>query len=285
MRRVQSRLCTRVTHRHGGPTLDQEQRRSDARRLARRSPVPEADRERCRPPEPVPPSAWVLPAPDQADADGVVGVGADLAPSTLVDAYRRGLFPWPHHDSLLPWFSPDPRGVLRLPDLHVSRSLRRTLRTSGWTATVDRAFGEVVQGCREDRGPAGTWITSAMAEAYGRLHELAWARSVEVWDDERLVGGLYGVQVGGVFTGESMFHRVSDASKVALVELMVRFCGAGGRLLDVQLTTDHLRSLGAVDVSRPRFLEELHEVRDDEVLMRTGGQPVARLPGALEDRA
>lgn len=262
--------------------MDQDPRHEGGRRLTRRPRVPEAPSPRCRPPEPLPASSWVLPPVREADDEGVVGVGADLAPSTLVDAYRRGVFPWPHQDVPLPWFSPDPRGVLRFGDLHVSRSLRRTLRGCGWSTTVDRAFPAVVQGCREDRGPAGTWITPEMVEAYERLHDLGWARSIEVWDGEDLVGGLYGVQVGGILTGESMFHRESDASKVALVDLMVRFHEAGGHLLDVQLTTGHLRRLGATDVPRTRFLRELCEVRDDEVLMRTVPEPVDRLVEAVE---
>jgi leucyl/phenylalanyl-tRNA--protein transferase len=247
------------------------------RRLARRRAVPEAEPGLARAPQPVPPSSWLLPDPSDADDDGVVGIGADLAPATLVDAYRRGIFPWPHPGVPLPWFSPDPRGVLRFEALRVSRSLRQTLRRSGWTATVDHAFGAVVAACGEDRGEAGTWITASMARAYRRLHELGWAHSVEVWDGAELVGGLYGVQVGGVFTGESMFHRRSDASKVALVELVSRFRAAGGRLVDVQLRTDHLGSLGVEDVPRERFLRVLEGTRDHDVRMRAGRRPVARL--------
>jgi leucyl/phenylalanyl-tRNA---protein transferase len=235
------------------------------------------------PPEPVPSSAWLLPDPDQADQDGVVGVGADLAPGTLVDAYRRGMFPWPHPGVPLPWFSPDPRGVVRPDDLHVSRSLRRHLGRSGWTTTVDAAFRAVVAGCAADRGDGqGSWITPAMARAYGRLHDLGWAHSVEVWDGDRLVGGLYGVQIGGVFTGESMFHRATDASKVALVDLATRFHAAGGRLFDVQLTTPHLRSLGATDLPRAAFLDVLARAQHLPVRLATGRRPVARLDGAVD---
>lgn len=207
----------------------------------------------------------------------MVGIGADLAPGTLVDAYRRGIFPWPHPGVPLPWFSPDPRGVLRFEDLHVSRSLRRTLRRSGWTTTVDRAFDRVVDACGEQRDEAGTWITADMARAYERLHELGWAHSIEVWDDQDLVGGLYGVQVGGVFTGESMFHRRSDASKVALVDLVARLRAAGGRLVDVQLTTPHLESMGATDLPRSRFTEHLAAARDHDVRLTTTARPVGRL--------
>ncbi|MEX1177853.1 MAG: leucyl/phenylalanyl-tRNA--protein transferase [Nitriliruptor sp.] len=229
----------------------------------------------------MPASAWLLPDPSQADSDGVVGVGADLAPGTLVDAYRRGLFPWPHPGVPLPWFSPDPRGVLPADDLHLSRSLRRRLRTCGWTTTVDAAFRAVVAGCAADRGDGqGSWINGAMARAYARLHDLGWAHSLEVWDGDRLIGGVYGVQVGGVFTGESMFHRETDASKVALTDLVARFHAAGGRLVDVQLTTPHLRSLGAVDLARTRFLEVLEGARQLDVRLATGRRPVSRLDTA-----
>lgn len=232
------------------------------------------------PPRPVAPSAWVLPDPSDADLDGVVGIGADLAPSTLVEAYRRGIFPWPHSGVALPWFSPDPRGVLDLDAVHVSRSLRRTLRRSGWTTTVDHAFDDVVGACATERGEDGTWITPAMARAYRRLHVLGWAHSLEVWsDDGRLVGGIYGVQVGAVFTGESMFHRVSDASKAALVDLCARFQWAGGHLLDVQLTTPHLVSMGARDVPRARFAQWLRGARDLDVRLPLDRRPVARLAG------
>lgn len=223
----------------------------------------------------------MLPDPAVADEEGVVGIGADLAPTTLVDAYRRGIFPWPHPGVPLPWFSPDPRGVLHFNDLHVSRSLRRTLRRSGWTSTVDRAFGRVVAACGESRGDGGTWITPAMARAYERLHELGWAHSIEVWSGRDLVGGLYGVQVGGIFTGESMFHRRSDASKVALVDLVARLRTAGGRFVDVQLTTPHLLSLGATDVPRARFLDQLAAGRDLDVRLHTTARPVRRLLDAM----
>ena len=250
------------------------------RRLGRRSTLPTASG-LTQPPRPVPPSAWMLPDPRDADADGVVGVGADLSPATLVDAYRRGMFPWPHPGVALPWFSPDPRGVLPLDGMRVSRSLRRRLRTSGWTTTVDVAFGSVVAACGERRGRAGTWITATMARAYLRLHDLGWAHSLEVWSGADLVGGIYGVQLGGVFTGESMFYRRSDASKVALLDLATRFAAADGRLLDIQLTTDHLSSLGARDVPRDRFLDELADVRDLDVRMTTDRREVARLrPGS-----
>lgn len=231
---------------------------------------------RVGPPSDVGRSRWEIPVPRRADPDGVVGVGADLQPATLVAAYREGVFPWPHEGMPLPWFSPDPRAVFWADDPHVSRSLRRTLRHSGWSTTVDTVFDEVVAACTEGRED-GTWITREMAAAYQRLHEHGWAHSIEVWDGDELVGGLYGVQLGGMFTGESMFHRTSDASKVALVDLCARIDEAGGCWLDAQLPTTHLQSMGADTWSRELFLRRLHSVRDDDVRLVTDRLPVQRL--------
>lgn len=228
-------------------------------------------------PRPTAPSAWLFPEPGSADEDDVVGVGADLEPGTLVEAYRSGIFPWPHPGMSLPWFSPDPRGVITPATLHLSRSLRRRLRNCGWIATVDSAFPAVVRACADRADDEGTWITPAMARAYGRLHALGWAHSIEIWDDNALVGGLYGVQVGGCFTGESMFHRTDDASKVALVECVDRLVEAGGSFLDVQIVTPHLESLGAIQQSRNQYLDNLSKVRDDDVRLRIDPRPVSRL--------
>ncbi len=245
----------------------------DPRRIGRRETAPPV----ARPPQPVPASAWMLPDPGTADEDGVVGVGADLAPPTLVDAYRRGIFPWPHPGVPLPWFSPDPRGVIELDGVHVPRRLRTRLRGCGWTATIDRAFDDVVAACADRDPEVGTWITGDLRRAYGRLHRLGWAHSVEIWAEDRLVGGLYGVQLGGVFTGESMFHGEPDASKAALLELVARLSEAGGDLLDVQLVTPHLARMGARELRRERFLSRLHVVRDRDVRLALDARPVARL--------
>ena len=151
----------------------------------------------------------------------------------------------------MPWFCPPPRAILPLDRLRVSRSLARTLRRSGFETTVDEAFEAVVEGCREPRaGEDGTWISDDLAAAYLRLHRLGHAHSLEVWDGERLVGGIYGVLVGGVFCGESMFHRATDASKVALADLVARLVEAGAGLLEVQHQTPHLQSLGAIEIER-----------------------------------
>lgn len=225
------------------------------------------------------PSDWTFPDAAPGDEHGLVGVGADLAPATLVDAYRRGVFPWPH-DSIdaVPWFCPPRRGILPLDRLRVSRSLARTLRRSGYETTVDEAFDAVVEGCREPRSyEAGTWISDDLAAAYARLHLLGHAHSLEVWEAERLVGGIYGVLVGGIFCGESMFHRASGASKVALVDLVARLVEAEAGLLEVQHLTPHLQSLGAIEVDRALYLGLLAELRDDRVRLLRDRLPVSRL--------
>lgn len=203
------------------------------------------------------PSVWELPSPDTADGDGVVGTGADLEPGTILAAYRKGIFPMPH-GSVLAWWSPDPRGILPLDGLRVSRSLRRSLRR--YEIRFDTAFEEVIDGCADLRRPSG-WISPEIWAAYMRLHRLGWAHSVEAWslDDGTLAGGLYGVAIGGLFAGESMFYRSTDASKVALVGLVERMRGRGMTLLDVQWATDHLRSLGAVELARRAYLVRLAE--------------------------
>jgi leucyl/phenylalanyl-tRNA--protein transferase len=203
-----------------------------------------------------PPTPWGFPDPGTADEHGVVGVGADLEPGTLLAAYRRGLFPMPlHRSGPMAWWSPDPRGVLPLDGLRVSRSLRRSCRR--FEVRVDTAFVDVVQACAAPRRPGG-WISADIRAAYEGLHRLGWAHSVEAWDGDGLAGGLYGVAVGGLFAGESMFSLRTDASKVALVALVDLLAdGVAGRLLDVQWTTDHLRRLGAVDVARSEYLERL----------------------------
>lgn len=215
-----------------------------------------------RPVEP-PPSVWGFPSPDQADEDGLVGIGADLAPGTLLHAYRSGMFPMPLGPSgPLGWWSPDPRGVLPLDGLRVTRSLRRSCRE--YEIRVDTAFADVMAACA-DPGRPGGWITPAFEAAYGELHALGWAHSVEAWtDDGELAGGLYGVAIGGLFAGESMFHRRRDASKVALVGLVDRLRADGDdrRLLDVQWRTEHLTTLGVVEIARDEYLRRLARALD-----------------------
>jgi len=222
-------------------------------------------------------SSWRLPAPPAGDDTGVVGFGADLAPATLVDAYRRGVFPWPHPGVPLPWFSPDPRSVLFLDGMRVTRSLRQRLRRCGWESTVNAAFEAVVAACAERPGGEESWVSDEMRRAYGRLWRLGWAHSVEVWSGDALVGGLYGVAVGGCFTGESMFHRATDASKAALADLVDRWREAGGAFVDVQLPTGHLTGLGATAMRRAEFLALLAEVVDRHVPVVVDRLPVSRL--------
>ena len=209
-----------------------------------------------------PPCPWEFAPADTADEHGIVAVGADLEPGTLLAAYRSGLFPMPAEGARggpIVWWSPDPRGVLPLDELRVSRSLRRSC--ARYEVRVDTAFTEVLAECG-DRRRAGAWITDDIAAAYLRLHELGWAHSVEAWDDEGLAGGLYGVAVDGLFAGESMFHRRRDASKVALVGLVELLAAdRQRRLLDVQWATEHLQTLGVVAVPRADYLARLAAVR------------------------
>lgn len=183
--------------------------------------------------------------------DEVIGVGADLEPGTLLAAYRAGVFPMPIRRGLMGWWSPDPRGVIPLDGLRVTRSLRRSC--ARYQIRIDTDFEQVIDSCGDKRRP-GAWINKDIKSAYTRLHELGWVHSVEAWDDEgRLAGGLYGVAIGGFFAGESMFHRRTDASKVALVALVQELQAAEAALLDVQWATGHLASLGAVEISRRRY--------------------------------
>ena len=194
-----------------------------------------------------------MPDPSQADDAGVVAVGADLEPGTLLAAYRAGMFPMPLGRRTMGWWSPDPRGVIPLDSLKVSRSLRRSC--GRYEVRVDTAFTEVITACADPTRGNG-WIDDEILAAYTRLHDLGWAHSVETWaEDGTLAGGLYGLAIGGLFAGESMFSHRSDASKVALVGLVDRLCFGGAVLLDTQWSTDHLRTLGAVDVPRPEYLQ------------------------------
>lgn len=209
-----------------------------------------------------PATRWHFPDPSVVDSD-LVALGADLEPGTVLAAYRAGLFPM-HHDGALAWWSPQRRGVLPLDGLRVSRSLRRSQRR--FEVRVNTAFAEVIDACA-DPTRHGAWINADIRAAYLRLHELGWVHSVEAWsiDDGTLAGGLYGVAIGGLFAGESMFHRRTDASKVALVGLVALLERDGDghrRLLDVQWRTDHLGSLGAVEMARSDYLDRLRHVLD-----------------------
>jgi leucyl/phenylalanyl-tRNA---protein transferase len=211
-----------------------------------------------------PPTSWLLPGADAADETEIVGVGADLEPGTLLAAYRRGLFPMRvGRGGPVAWWSPDPRGILPLDAFHESRSLRHSRRR--FVVTVDTTFEEVMRACAEPGRPHG-WIDDDFVDAYTALHRLGWAHSVEAWTPEgALAGGVYGVAIGGLFAAESMFHRVTDAGKAALAALVQLLRDGDASLLDVQWTTPHLSSLGAVDVPRAKYLELL-----SDAVMRPG---------------
>jgi leucyl/phenylalanyl-tRNA--protein transferase len=213
------------------------------------------DASAVRPPQPVAPSRFRFPDPRHVPGDGFLGHGGDLAPATIIEAYCNGIFPWPHGDADELWFSPDPRAVIPMGGLHVSRRLARTIRQGTFAVSVDRAFEDVVATCaiREE----GTWITPGYKRAYRVLHKAGWAHSFEVWHDGDLAGGLYGIAVGTLFGAESMFHRVTDASKVAMVAMMQYLGRRGFTLVDVQMLTPHLERMGAVEISREEYLRRV----------------------------
>lgn len=206
------------------------------------------------------PSQFVLPDPGEPDGD-VIAVGGDLSPGTLLQAYRKGMFPMNLPDGHLGWWSPVERAIIPLKDLYISRSLRQSCRR--YRVSVDADFEGVIYGCADPGRREDGWITEEFVDAYIELHRLGWAHSIEVWDDEgAMAGGLYGVAIGGLFAGESMFHDARDASKVALVHLVVVMSQGGGRLLDVQWQTPHLQSLGAVVIGRAAYLDLLVKALD-----------------------
>lgn len=204
-----------------------------------------------------PPTRWSLPDPRGAEGD-LVAIGADLEPGTILDAYRRALFPMPVEGRGIGWWSPDPRAILPLDGLRVSRSFRKS--SARFEIRVDTDFEAVIDGCG-DPSRGGRWITAPIRAAYLKLHQLGWVHSVEAWslEDGSLAGGLYGVAIGGLFAGESMFHRRTDASKVALLGLVNLLLADGrpARLLDVQWRTEHLGRLGAVEIDREHYLHRL----------------------------
>jgi leucyl/phenylalanyl-tRNA---protein transferase len=215
----------------------------------------------------LPPSQFFPPA-EEADADGIVGFGGKLSPPWLLDAYRHGIFPWPvgDMDDPMAWWSPDPRAIIELDRFHVSRRLRRTCDSGRFTVTMDRDFVGVIRGCATAGNRTGnTWLTKKMIAAYIRLHRLGHAHSVEVWQDEKLAGGTYGVAIGGLFAAESMFHRVTDASKVALVHLVEHLKPRGYVLFDIQQLTPHTARFGAIEIPRREYLARLGAAIDQPV--------------------
>lgn len=203
-------------------------------------------------------TTWVFPPAESADEHGIVGIGADMEPETILTAYSRGLFPMPlEPNGPIAWWSPDPRAVIPVDGLHISRSLQKSIKR--FTFTIDTAFSEVIAACADEKRPHG-WIDGSVIRAYRKLHQLGWAHSIEARNDEgELVGGLYGVSIGRMFAGESMFHTETDASKAALVHTVDVLNAVGITLFDVQWMTPHLSTLGAIDLSRSDYLRRLEE--------------------------
>ena len=200
-----------------------------------------------------------FPPPTVTTTDGLLCVGGRLAPEWLLDAYRHGIFPWPMwEEDPIAWWSPDPRAIIELDGLHISRRLQRTLRSGKFSVTRDRDFSGVIHGCATAGDRAGsTWLTPRMIAAYCQMHALGHAHSVEVWLDRQLAGGTYGIAIGGFFAAESMFHRVRDASKVAVAQLVAHLRARGYELLDVQLWTPHTGRIGAIEIPRAEYLKRL----------------------------
>ena len=194
-----------------------------------------------------------FPNPSLADPDGLLAVGGNLEPETLLSAYQQGIFPWFDEDTPILWWSPDPRAILEFDNLYISKRLARTIRTNKFQVTFNQDFDAVVKGCTY-RPEEGTWITPEVVNAYGEFHRRGHAHSVEVWQQGVLVGGLYGVAIGGLFAGESMFSTVSDASKIALVALVSKLKEKGYQLLDLQIINEHTSMMGATEIPRDDYL-------------------------------
>ncbi|MBE9515626.1 MAG: leucyl/phenylalanyl-tRNA--protein transferase [Proteobacteria bacterium] len=207
------------------------------------------------------PNHFTFPPVELASPEGLLAVGGDLRADRLLEAYRHGIFPWYNDDQPILWWSPDPRATLFPDQVHISKSLRKTLRKQKYSVTFDSAFREVIEACagpRPNQEEAGTWILDEMIEAYCQLHERGYAHSVEVWDQGQLVGGLYGIALGRAFFGESMFSRQADASKIALVYLAHQLQLWKFELIDCQVSSDHITSLGAKDIRRDEFMSRLN---------------------------
>ena len=204
-----------------------------------------------------------FPAPSSADAEGIISVGGDLSVDRLIDAYCHGIFPWPvmvadMDEELLVWWSPDPRAIVDWNAYRIPRRLQRKMRNSKWTVTSDRHFAEVMRGCsRENQRTDNTWINAEIIGAYQSLHAAGYAHSIEVMAGSELIGGIYGVAIGGMFAAESMFYRKPDASKIALAVLLGHLKSQGFSLFDIQQMTPHMQASGAVDITREKFLTKL----------------------------
>jgi leucyl/phenylalanyl-tRNA--protein transferase len=200
--------------------------------------------------------------------DGLIAMGGDLSPQRLIYAYEHGIFPWFNDDQPVLWWSPDPRAVIRVDEFHMSRSLLRELKNNAWSYTVNNCFPAVIDNCAKNRGEHGTWITPEMEHAYNQLHEMGYAHSVESWQDGKLAGGIYGVCLGHIFFGESMFSTAPNGSKVAISALIALARHRGISMIDCQMSSTHLETLGMTEISREQFLLEL---ADNEPLMLDPG--------------
>ena len=213
--------------------------------------------------DPAQPEWFPDPASALVDPNGLLAFGGDLSPTRLLSAYRQGIFPWFSAGEPILWWSPDPRCVFDTRNLKINRSLRRQLSGKNWRVSLNQAFAEVVNGCAEPRHDgSGTWIVASMIEAYQRLHALGHAHSVEVWEGSRLIGGVYGIAIGKLFCGESMFSRESGASKLALIELARRLRDRGCPMIDAQVANSHTLGLGAREISRASYLDQIAELVD-----------------------
>ena len=200
------------------------------------------------------------------EPNGLLAFGGDLSPKRLLSAYRHGIFPWFNDDQPILWWTPDPRMILRPAEIHVSRSLKKTMKKSLLRFTYDQAFADVIEACSQPREKQKeTWITDDMKQAYRTLHELGYAHSFEVWDEDKLVGGLYGIAIGQVFFGESMFSRQSNASKIAFAQAVECLIAWGYQMIDCQVETEYLQSFGATNISRDKFIELLTRYVDEPI--------------------
>jgi leucyl/phenylalanyl-tRNA--protein transferase len=208
----------------------------------------------------------VFPNPDQAatDPDGLLAVGGNLQPETLLTAYNQGIFPWYNQNDPIMWWSPSERCVIQPQRLHISRSLKKYMARGKFAISRNSAFVEVIKACANRENGDETWITSDMIEAYTKLHQLGHAHSLEVWDGDSLIGGIYGLEIGRIFCGESMFSRAKNGSKIALVYLCQHMINRGFKLLDCQLVNPHLMSMGAESIPRNTFLSMLYNYRDQK---------------------
>ena len=218
-----------------------------------------------------------FPNPEEAEPEGIIAIGGDLSPARLINAYCSGIFPWFNEDEPILWWSLDPRMVLFPDEFRYSKSLQRTVRSGKYEVRIDTSFEQVMRHCstvdRSKQGQNGTWITEEMVEAYVRLHQLGLAHSFETYYQGEMVGGLYGVSLGPFFFGESMFHTMTDASKVAFVRLVQFAREHHFRLIDAQQESTHLASLGARPIPRSEYLTELNAIGDDNTILGNWGQP------------